>query len=589
MAFDAGMLACVIHELKNESLGARVEKVYQPQADEIVIQIRSREGGRRLLINAGSNNPRIGFSFTPKENPPVPPMFCLLLRKHLSGAKLSVVEQEGFERVVRMEFETRDELGFACRRMLYAEIMGKYSNLIFTDGEGRVMGALKTVDFTTSSLRQVLPGMRYELPPAQDKRDPLDIDADEFRALYADAPQDKGCDKWITATFRGISSTVAREMVFCATRHTDTPPRYCSWDLLYREFSRVMDIIRTGAYTPTLISEGDRPVEYAFLPLTQYGRTQELTAKPFDSAGAMLDAFFDNRDREQRVRQRASDVLHILTNTEQRLRKKMELQRGELAACEQGELFKKQGDLITANLYRLQRGMKQAVLTDYEDWHEDGSYGEVIVELDERLGPAANAQRLYKKYNKAKNARVMLTEQLQRGEEELNYIYTVFDALAHAENAADLAEIRDELYRSGYASRMKSYTRPKAATPTVARFVTDGGYTVLCGKNNVQNEYITHRLAEKTDYWFHVKGQPGSHVLMVCHGEEPGERDFTQAAEIAAFYSKAEGAPNTAVDYTFARHVKKPAGGKPGLVIYHTNWTAYVSPQADDIRRMRVK
>ena len=589
MAFDAGMLACVIHELKTESLGARVEKVYQPQADEILIQIRSFSGGKKLLINAGSNNPRIGFSFTSKENPPVPPMFCLLLRKHLSGAKLCAVEQEGFERVVRLEFETRDEMGFACKRMLYAEIMGKYSNLIFTDGDGKVMGALKTVDFTTSSLRQVLPGMRYELPPAQDKRNPLETVEDDFRALYTESPQDKGCDKWITTHFMGISAAVAREMVYRATRHTDTPLRYCSWDILWREFTAVMDTIRNENYKPTLISEGDRPVEYAFIELTQYGRTEGMEAKAFDSAGALLDAFFDNRDREQRVRQRASDVLHILTNTEQRLRKKMELQRGELAECEQGEGFKKQGDLITANLYQLKRGMKRVVLTDYEDYREDGSYGEIEIELDERLTPAANAQRMYKKYNKAKNARIMLAEQLAKGEEELQYIYTVFDALTHAETAADLSEIRDELYRSGYASRMKSYTQHKQTTPTVARFLTDGGYTVLCGKNNVQNEYITHKLAEKTDYWFHVKGQPGSHVLMVCHGEEPGERDFTQAAEIAAYFSKAAGEPNTAVDYTLARNVKKPAGGKPGLVIYHTNWTAYVSPRAEEIQRMRQK
>ncbi len=589
MAFDAGMLACVIHELKVQSLGARVEKVYQPQADEILIQIRSREGGKKLLINAGSNNPRIGFTFSTKENPAVPPMFCLFLRKHLSGATLSAVEQEGFERVVRLEFDTRDEMGFSCKRMLYAEIMGKYSNLIFTDGEGKVLGALKTVDFTTSSLRQVLPGMRYELPPSQDKADPLTATEESFRAAYAAAPEDGRCDKWITAAYMGISATVAREMVYRATRHIDTPVRYCTRDLLWREFSAVMDTIREGTYRPTLITEGDRPVEYAFIELSQYGKTEGLEAKAFDSPGAMLDAYFDNRDREQRVRQRASDVLHILTNAETRLRKKMELQRGELAECEQGETFKKQGDLITANLYQLQRGMKQAVLTDYEDYHEDGTYGEVVVELDERLTPAANAQRLYKKYNKAKNARVMLIEQLKKGEEELAYIYTVFDALSHAETAADLSEIRDELYRSGYASRMKGYTRPKQTAPTVAKFLTDGGYTVLCGKNNVQNEYITHKLAEKSDYWFHVKGRPGSHVLMVCHGEEPGERDFTQAAEIAAWFSSAEGAPNTAVDYTFARHVKKPASGKPGLVIYHTNWTAYVSPKADEIARLRVK
>lgn len=586
MAFDAGMLACVIHELKTQSLGARVEKVYQPGQDEIILQIRSQTGGKRLLINAGSNNPRIGFTFTTRENPAVPPMFCVLLRKHLQGAKLSAIEQEGFERVVTLTFESRDEMGFPCLKYLFAEIMGKYSNLIFADEHKKIVGALKTVDFTTSSRRQVLPGMTYEWPPAQQKRNPRETDEQAFRALYAAAPAEQTCDKWLSTTFLGLSAAVTREMSYRATRHTDTPVKYCSADTLYRAFDAVMNILRTEDYHPTLILDRDRPVEYAFLDLTQY--TAPFEHRAFDSPGQMLDAFFDTRDREQRVKQRATDILHILTSTESRLHKKMDLQREELADCEKGEAYKRDGDLISANLYQLKKGQTEATLTDYNDYREDGTYGVRTVTLDPRLTPAACAQKLYKKYNKAKNARKMLTEQLARGEEELNYIYSVFDALTHAETSADLAEIREELYRSGYASRMKSYTAlRKPVTPVVAHFITDGGYTVLCGKNNVQNEYITHKLAEKTDYWFHVKGMPGSHVLLVCHGEEPPEKDFTQAAEIAAYYSKAQGAPNTAVDYTLAKNVKKPASGKPGLVIYHTNWTAYVSPRVEEINRMR--
>jgi predicted ribosome quality control (RQC) complex YloA/Tae2 family protein len=304
----------------------------------------------------------------------------------------------------------------------------------------------------------------------------------------------------------------------------------------------------------------------------------------------MLDEFFRSRDREQHIRQRAADVLRILTNADARIRKKLELQRAELADCEQGEVYKKYADLITANLYQLTRGMTRVELIDYEDYREDGSFGTVVVTLDSRLSPAANAQRYYKKYNKSKTARIELTRQIELGEAELRYIDTVFDALSHAENSADLAEIRDELYRSGYASRMKNYALShKPKTPTVARFRTSGGFTVLCGKNNVQNEHITHRLAGKNDYWFHVKSLPGSHTVMLCEGREPAVEDFTEAAQIAAYFSKGADGQNVEVDYTLVRHVKKPAGGKPGLVIYHTNWSCIVTPDAQRVQALRVK
>lgn len=588
MAFDAGMLACVIDEIRRKSSGARIEKVFQPEKDEIVLQMRSTEGGKRLLINAGSNTPRIGYTAEQKENPMTPPMLCMLLRKHLQGAKLSDIRQEGFERVATLEFETRDEMGFPCRKYLIAELMGKYSNLIFADENKKVVSALRIVDFSTSGLRQILPGMRYELPPKQEKENPLKTDQEHFLALLQNAGTDRPADKWIAASFLGISAAIAREIVFRATGRTDTVTGACRPEALWNAFSELTGDIRDGRFAPCMVLSDGRPVEYAFCELRQYGSTFEV--RNYESAGAMLDDFFRTRDREQYLRQRASDVLRILTAADSRIRKKLDAQREELSACEKGELYRKYGDLITANLYLLKRGMTAAELTDYEDFRADGSYGSVQVPMDGRLSPAANAQHYYKKYTKSKNARVELTRQIALGEQELHYLDTVFDALTHAESSADLTEIRDELYRSGYASRMKNYTvSRKAPLPTVAEFRTEGGFRVLCGKNNVQNEYITHKLAGKNDYWFHVKNMPGSHTVLFTEGAEPGEKDFTEAAEIAAYFSKGADGKNVEVDYTLAKNVKKPAGTKPGFVIYHTNWSCIVTPEEEKIKRLRVK
>jgi predicted ribosome quality control (RQC) complex YloA/Tae2 family protein len=588
MAFDAGMLACTTHEISTIALGGRIEKVMQPERDEIILQLRSHEGGKRLLINAGSN-PRIGFTELTKENPAQPPMFCMLLRKHLTGARLASIEQAGFERVVTLAFEGRDEMGFACTRYLVAEIMGKYSNLILTDGDKKILAAIKTVDFTTSSQRQILPGMRYELPPAQDKDDPLSVTFERFAELYAAEPSERPLDKFITSRFCGISASVAREMVYLSTRHTDTPAAYASAETLWRGFDRVISRIREGNYAPTMIRDGSRPVEYAFCPLTHYLPPLESCA--YESAGQLLDAYFETRDKESRLHQRASDILRLLTHAESRIKKKLEVQESELRDCERAAVYKKYGDMITASMYAMTRGQKTVELVDYEDWREEtGEYGTCVIELDERLSPSGNAQKYYKKYAKARNAKVELARQIELGREELRYIYTVFDALSRAETSADLAEIRDELYRSGYASRMKGYAAPKKqAAPAVAKFRTTCGMRVLCGKNNIQNEYITHKLAEKHDYWFHAKGVPGSHVLLVTEGREPADSDFTEAACIAAQYSKAAGGAQVPVDYLLARHVKKVAGGKPGLVIYHTNWTAYVTPDADGVAKLREK
>ena len=587
MAFDAGMLSCVIHEIKNESLGARVEKVYEPEKDEIILQIRSKNGGRRLLINAGANNPRIGFTTLQKENPQNPPMLCMLLRKHLQGAKLSSVEQFGFERAVILGFETRDEMGFDCNKYLIAELMGKYSNLIFTDADMKILAALKTVDFSTSSLRQVLPGMKYELPPKQNKANPLLTNEEEFTNLASDFPKEKGADKFISSSYLGISMAIAREIVYNATGDVDTPISSCSTRVLFSKFSEIFENLKSGIFSPTLILDGEKPIEYAYCTLNQYG--DSFTKKHIESPSELLDLFFDSRDKEQRVKQRAADIQKILSNAHARLTKKSELQSSELADCAKGEEYKTMGDLITANMYMLKRGDKFAELPDYNSMNSDGSFRTTRIELDERLSPAANAQRYYKKYAKSKTAKIELTKQLEISKNEIAYINSVLDAIDKAESPTDLAEIRDELYRAGYASKMKSYSARKQTTPTVMKFTTTNGYTVLCGKNNIQNEYITFKLGSKEDYWFHAKNAPGSHVVMLTGGNEPPAEDFNDALSIAAYHSKAYGGGSVEVDYTLIRHVKKPPSAKPGFVIYHTNWSATVTPEPEKIKNMKQK
>lgn len=596
MAFDAAMMACVLHEIKTLALGARIEKVYQPENDEIILQMRSFEGGKRLLINAGLNNPRICFSESKRENPMTPPMLCMLLRKYLTGAKLSEIIQPNFERIAMLKFETRDEMGFECVRYLIAEIMGKYSNLIFADGELRVISALRTVDLATSNVRQILPGIKYELPPPQqNKKNPLELEsADDFAAevkAYLESGTDILADKFILSRYFGISSSLAREIVWRAAKRSDA--LLCDVDAhkLGESFIGVMRDVREERFEPSIVYVENRPVEYGIMPYLHYG--DGAVCETFESAGKLLDTFFEARDKDIRIKQRASDILRILTSSESRLIKKIEIQKSELADCKKGEQYRRYGDLITANLGMLRRGDKKVTLVDYADYREDGTFGTYEIELDSRLSPSANAQVMYKKYNKSKTATVELARQIEIAERELEYIYTVFDALTHAETIADMNEIREELSHSGYASRMKNSKHimgsRKQSAPIIAKYKTSEGMTVLCGKNNTQNDYITFKLAEKMDYWFHVKGAPGSHVVLVTNGEEPADSDFTEAAGIAAYNSKVADGQNVGVDYTLAKNVKKPSGSKPGFVIYNTNYTAYVTPDKKKIEQMRVK
>lgn len=516
-------------------------------------------------------------------------MFCMLLRKHLGAGTLSVVEQPGFERVLMLGFDTRDEMGYECRKFLIAEVMGKYSNLIFADESMKIISSLKTVDFSTSSLRQVLPGMKYELPPSQGKKNPLELDRSEFLDMYENLPMQSRIDKFITSSYCGIASSTAMQISFLASGKSDSLKSECDAETLYSVLYDTVNSIINGTYTPCTVIDNGTPREYSFIPLTYFGNN--MAYRRFDSPSEAIELFFESRDRESTIRQKAADIFKILTHAESRITKKLDTQQKELAQAEESEIYKKYGDMIISNIYLLSKGQTEAELTDYEEYDEkSGNYLQRVISLDERLTPSANAQKYYKKYNKGKSAKSELTKQIELGKNELEYIYSVFDALSKSENTADLAEIREELYRSGYASRMKGYSSPKKQTqPVVAQFRTRGGYRVLCGKNNIQNEYISHKAAEKSDYWFHAKNVPGSHVLMITNGTEPSVEDFTDACEIAAYYSKARGGANIAVDYLQAKGLRKVPGARPGFVTYHSNYTAYVTPNDEKIRSMREK
>lgn len=587
MAYDAGMLRFIVAEINEKLSGGKVDKIFEPSQSEIVFVIRCGGEEHRLDISAGGGGARMNLTQQKPENPATPPMFCMMLRKHFQGARFARAEQIGFERAARLVFDTYDELGFPAQKSVICELMGRFSNIIITDSSDKIIGVLKSIDFTTSEKRQVLAGMKYEIPPKQDKFDPTADDVDErfFKKLAATEEEDKTAEKFIMSKFSGIAPLIAREIAYRAAGKPDATMKEAERDLC-RAFFDMINRIKNLTGTPYVVYDtGGLPIEYAFCEIRQYGPSAK--AVRVGTFGEMLDKYFGERSKEERLHKKAADIFKLLSNAEARITRKIALQREELASCDDGERYKLWGDLITANIYRMKRGDESCTLQNYMS--EDCC--DVTVPLDKRLSPAANAQVYYKKYNKTKAARIHLTEQLSLAEKELQYIYSVLDTLSRAEGEKELNEIRAELYHSGYASKMKNYTEKKQQSPSVVKYVTGDGHTVLCGKNNIANDYLTTKLADRHDWWFHVKNQPGSHVVLILKdGEtEPPAETFTEAAEIAAYNSKAAGGVMIPVDYTKVSRVKKPAGAKPGFVIYTTNWTAYVTPGGDKIAKMKQK
>ena len=599
MPFDAGVMSAIVYELETDAVGARIEKVAQPERDAIVLHLRSKNGSRKLLLSAAAGASRVGFTEEQRENPAVPPMFCMLLRKQLTGGFITAVRQIGFDRAMEIAVLSSDELGDTSEKYLVCEIMGTYSNLILLDKDHRIVSVLHPVSLNANNRRQVLCGFTYADPdPQEGKVVVTSVTREQFLARLSDDVSNgvtTAADKYLLSRYAGLSPLICREIVYRTTGESNTPIHLCDSETLWLNLDRIYACLKNGAFVPCLLTDKTtgKVTDFSFCDIEQYGSSVSKTH--VGSMSALLDSFYAERDKAESIKRRGQDILRLLSNASARLAKKTALQKESLEESRRLDEWKTAGDLITANIYQLKKGMEKATLINYYD----ENMPEVTVTLDTRLTPSQNAAKYYKKYNKAKSALEMLTQQIRQSEEETAYIDTVFESLTKAETESDLAEIREELASAGYGKKLDNMRRSKGLgkdriklkkDPVPMRFTTSDGYTVLCGKNNRQNDYVTTRVAEKNDYWFHVKNAPGSHVVLLLEGDDdPPAQTFTECAKIAAFYSSEREKPLTAVDYTKARYVRKPNGAKPGFVIYERNFTAYVTPSEQDIEALAVK
>ena len=566
-------MRAVLTDISERFPDAKIEKVLQPQNDEIDLVIHSGRNNGRLVLNAGPNAPRIQLSDISKENPLKAPTFCMFLRKHILGARIVGIEQPNFDRIAIFKLSCYDEMGFLTERKLICEIMGKYANIVFTDADFKIISALKFIDFSQSTVRQIIPGLTYRLPEPQNKISPLDFSESVFYQKSAECQPEKSAEKFIVGVWGGIATQIARELVYRASGRTDTTIGEISKEKLCNVMLSWQKTLSEHKYTPTVaIDDSGKPIDYSYMDITYLEDAVKI--RRFENLTSLFDLYFSEKDRLEKIRQRGKDLITLITNAIARTERKLSLQREALIDSERGEEYKKCADLITANIYRIERGMDKVKCVDYYD----ETCPEILIELDTRLSPSANAQKYYKLYAKSKKAREVLTEQIKLWENELVYLDSVRAFLDKAVSEEDLTELREELYRSGYSAKLKNYRPQKKIKMQPIQYKTSGGYTLLVGKNNIQNDNLTFKIASKDDLWFHVKDMPGSHVILVTDGEEPAEADYTEAAEIAAYYSKATAGP-VAVDYTKVKNVKKPAGAKPGFVIYKTNYTAFVSPK----------
>ena len=577
MPFDAIFLTAVIRELQ-PLLGSRVDKIQQPSRDTVLLHLRGRGSGK-LLLSANVNRPRIHLTEASFENPAQPPMFCMLLRKHLTGGRLQEIQQPPAERSVSLIFDCTDEMGIPCRKSLILELMGRNSNLILTGAEGRILDCLRRVDFEMSEQRQVLPGLFYRDPPRQDKRIPQETDEAEIAVLLSAAEPGRRLDQWLLGTFAGISPLIARELCFRFTGATDTPLAGLSLPALAAFLEA--QFASMDSFTPVLLLRGGVPAEFSYREILQYGDFMEETR--CGSFSQLLDRFYTQTDRAERMRQKSQTLRKTVTTLHERVLRKLELQRRERDSTLNREQLRRMGDIVTANLHAITRG--QALLRAENFYEADAPL--IEIPLKPELSPQQNAAKFYKEYAKAKTAEKILTQQLAQGEAEAEYLAAVLDELSRAESEADLAEIRQELEAGGYLRPADRKKQPKLPPSKPMEFVSGDGYHIFVGRNNRQNDQLSMKTARKDDLWLHIQKFHGTHVIIACAGVRPPDRTVTEAAMLAAFYSQAKNGQNVPVDVTQVRNLRKPSGAKPGMVVYDRYQTVIVTPDPELPEKLR--
>lgn len=571
MGIDGIYLYQLKTEIENGLNNARIDKIHQPSKEELVLLLRSASGAKRLLISIRPSAPRINFTQNTFENPSEPPMFCMLMRKHLSGARFSGVEDNGFERVVTLLFEGTNEMGDRVRFSLVTELIGKQTNLVLVGADGRIIDSLRRSDIEAGG-RMIQPGALYTLPEKQEKLNVIKTEPSEMIEAVKTAAMP--LSKALVSVVDGFSPLIAREIVVRAGCDTD---KYSN-DLISAEEAALIGALadfkqKLACPKPTvLVDDRGVPFEFSYTDITQYGSSAKKTN--FATLSELLDAVYTERDRKERVRSYANELFKLVNNLLSRTAKKIAIRKKEQEKCADGDKWRIYGELLKANLYAVERGVPYVDVQNYYD----PELKTVRIPLNVTLTPAQNAQRYFKEYKKCCNAAAMLGQLIEESENELRYIESVADELGRASSVSDLNEIRSELALAGYI-RERGDRKKQVRASAPLEFVSPDGHRVLVGRNNRQNDELTLRTASDGDMWFHTKNIPGSHVIVFCNGDELPDETVLFAAELAARHSKAAGSSSVPVDYTRVKYVKKPTGAKPGMVIYKTNKTVYVTPE----------
>ena len=581
MALDGIFLSKVKNELREKAVGLRVDKVNQPTRDEVILNLRGKGCNYKLLLCVRADSPRLHFTSHNIDNPPVPPMFCMLLRKHLTGAMIKDVRQHETDRIIFIDFDATNEIGDRVELTIVMEIMGKYSNMILISKE-KIIDSLKRVDFTTSSVRQILPGLDYALPPQQDK---LLIEASDI-SLILDrvlSYREKSLSSAILNTIQGISPVIAREIAY-RTAFDDIQVSYLdnqqigNLEVILKEFK---DSIASGTVY-MLTEENGKPKDMSVIDVKQYG--DMLKVKEYGSAAELLDDFYFERDRINRINHRGHELIKLLNNLIERTSRKLALQREELKRCEDKETLKLYGELILANIYRLTKGVTFYEVENYYDNCEL-----IKIPCNPALSPTENQKKYYKDYRKAQTAEKMLAGLIEDGENEIVYLESVLDELSRADTDSEISAIRLELQNGGYIKNLKGKKqKPPKELPPI-EFMSSDGFRILVGRNNIQNDKLSLKTAMKNDMWLHTQKIPGSHVIIIGDGKEISDESIEEAAVIAAYYSKAKDSSLVPVDYTRVKALNKPNGAKAGMVIYHEYWTIITNPDKDLVEKLRVK
>lgn len=573
MALDGIFLRHIKNEIEGEALGARVSQIYQPNREELIFGLRTFSGNKKLLLSARANSPRINFCVNTPENPAQPPMFCMLLRKRIGGGKLVSVRQNDCDRVIMLDFECINELGDTVMITVVCEIMGMYSNIIIVDSNGVIIDSLKRVDLTMSSKRLVLPNIKYELPEPQDKLNILNCEACEIAERIKNLDCEMPLNKAVLRVVQGVSPIVCRELEHRVLEGATNRIEGVLLDKLTDELERLKNITAECNGKPYVVYRDDgKPMDFCFMPIKQYSGF--ATVEKAESFSELLDSYYETRDVRERMKVKTQSLTKLLTNTIERIARKISKQQAELDRCQNREHLRICGDLLQANLYRIQRGAEYADVENYYDEHN----AVMRIKLNPAISPAANAQKYYKDYQKAKNAEIMLSEQIRKGRTELDYIESVLDVSQRAETEKEISQIKEELAEQGYLHSNRNKSKKQTALPPL-EFTSSDGFKILVGRNNKQNDKLTLKTAAKNDMWLHTKDIHGSHTIILAEGKEITEQAIFEAACLAAYHSKAQNSSQVPVDYTLVRYVSKPSGAKPGMVIYVNNKTIYVTPK----------